>query len=131
MYPSFFNTAANRSLMPDAGRDTVSCSRIVAFRMRLNISAIGSLIDMITAPLPARFDQARNIALQSLLSEADPAQAKPAHVAARPPTNFPRSGIYPLAAITNAHIVFALVLASYHRLLRHAYLLPNSGRYLA
>src|ERR1700720_2509306 len=83
--PSSLRISAMRSLSFDDGMSTFSCSARLALRMRVRKSAIGSLIDMATRPLPARLDHARHLALEGELPEADPAELELPEEAARPP----------------------------------------------
>src|SRR6478736_2559961 len=62
---------------------TSSCPTIWALRMRVNMSAIGSVM-LIADSLPARLDHARHLAAQRELSQLVAAQAELAVHAARP-----------------------------------------------
>src|SRR5574338_32501 len=56
-----------------------------AFRMRVSMSATGSVMIMSVSSLPAGLTNAGDIALEGLLTEADPAQAEsPQHGANAP-----------------------------------------------
>src|SRR2546426_7580638 len=101
------------AFMRDAGMSTRRCRAPAALRMRVNMSAMGSVIDIFvqsllqlpaaaagppavrgasqkgrageTRRLPARLDDARNLPAQRQLAEADAAHAEIAQEAARPP----------------------------------------------
>jgi hypothetical protein len=72
----------------DAGTSTFACLAWQAFRMRVSISAIGSVIyflpDTPRFRLPTRFGNAWNFPLERQVPEANPAEAEPAYIAARP-----------------------------------------------
>src|SRR5260370_32923738 len=57
---------------------------MMALRMRARKSAMGSVIDM--QHLPARLDDARDVAPERQVSEADPAEIELPQERARPPT---------------------------------------------
>src|SRR3954454_18637676 len=61
----------------------LECRARDALRMRVNMSAMGSLIVMRTSP--ARFRDARDLARQRQPAEADAAQREAANERARPP----------------------------------------------
>src|SRR5882762_2667059 len=69
MNPSSFRISAMRTLSREDGMSTFSCSARLAFRTRVSMSAIGS----VRMALPARLHDARNLALERQLSEAEPA----------------------------------------------------------
>src|SRR5512141_1861694 len=85
----------------ETGMSTRRCRAWAAFRMRASISAMGSVIMLVSSPivsgdaglvgagdpagLPARLAHARDLALQRHLSEADAAQPELPQVRARPP----------------------------------------------
>jgi hypothetical protein len=56
---------------------TFSCFALLALRMRVSISAIGSVI-IVSNPfcLPTSLNHARDLSLERPVSEADPAQVK-------------------------------------------------------
>src|SRR3954453_13767894 len=58
----------------DEGIFTDSCNALFALRMRLSMSAMGSV--SISSLLPARLCHARNYALVRQLAQADPAEAE-------------------------------------------------------
>src|SRR5207249_4489277 len=66
MKPSSFRISATRTLSLDAGMSTFSCSARLALRMRVSMSAIGSL----RMGLPARLHDAGHLALERQLAEA-------------------------------------------------------------
>src|SRR3712207_2614992 len=76
------------------------------------MSATGSVIMVVRSESPARFHDARHLAAQRPLAEADPAHCKAAHVGARPATQ--------AAAVVLLHLELrrAQRLRD-HRLLRH------------
>jgi hypothetical protein len=74
MYPSSFKTRAMDSFTPEWGMDTAGCWRSTALRILVNMSAMGSVIDMILFLSPARLHDTGNIALQCLLAKMDAAQ---------------------------------------------------------
>src|SRR3954471_1841319 len=67
----------------EVGIFTDSCNALFALRMRLSMSAIGSV--SISFLLPARLRHARNHALVSQLAQADPAEAELLEHGARAP----------------------------------------------
>src|ERR1044072_2175738 len=95
----------------DAGMSTRECLAAIALRIRVSMSAIGSVITqtpkqmldvgcqmsvrrqpltsniqhLTSALLPARLDDARNLPLECQFAEADAAQLELAQVAAGPP----------------------------------------------
>src|SRR5882672_11607283 len=79
MNPSSFRISAIRTLSREDGMSTFSCSARLALRTRVSMSAIGSL----RIPLPARLQDARNLALERQLAEAEPAHLELPEVAAR------------------------------------------------
>src|SRR5207245_11369160 len=80
MKPSSFRISAMRTLSREQGMSTFSCSARLALRIRVSRSAIGSLR---IRPLPARLHDARNLALERHLAEAEPAHLELPEVAAR------------------------------------------------
>src|SRR5215212_6761680 len=82
MYPSSFKTSAIADLILEAGISTAAWRAWSPFRMRVSISAIGSVIMARALLLPARLRHARNLAFESELAEADPAQPELAHIGA-------------------------------------------------
>src|SRR2546421_5685888 len=112
MVASFLRMRAISSFSFDAGMSTRECFAEIALRIRVSMSAIGSVITqtpktgvgcwvlgfggaaMNPTPktqhpkpslLPARLDDARNLPLERKLAEADAAQFELAQVAARSP----------------------------------------------
>src|SRR5512133_1107004 len=73
MKPSSFRTSAIRILSREAGMRTFSCRAREALRMRVSMSPIGSVKLIARSPLPARLDDAGDLALQRALAEADAA----------------------------------------------------------
>src|SRR5271165_2978365 len=75
MYPSSTRMAANDSLSFDPGIDTVSKWAVLAFRMRVSMSAIGSVIVMVCRlPSPAGLRHAGDLTGVDHHPQADPAQ---------------------------------------------------------
>src|SRR5690348_7712521 len=99
MKPSRESTSAMRSFTFDAGIMTLAFRAVMALRMRVSISAIGSVILL---SLPARLHDARDIAPQRKLTEAQAAQPELAHE--RPRTAAQRT------TATLAHLELALTL---------------------
>src|SRR5436309_10588621 len=95
MKPSSLRIPAIRVFSFEAGMSTFSCSARLALRIRTNMSAIGSVID-IAALLPARLHDARNLALERQFAEAEAAEFELSDVAARTPAE--------LAAVVCAHL---------------------------
>src|SRR5437867_1678478 len=86
MKPSSFRIRAMSALMREAGIATESCRACWALRIRVSMSAIGSVIDIRSVPLlPARLHDARELAGQGQPAEADPAEAELAYEGARAP----------------------------------------------
>src|SRR5262245_49848477 len=112
MKPSSSKILAIEAFIRDAGMSTRRCRACWALRMRVSMSAMGSVIDILAyssssrpargAPerrspptrgrgdrrdsLPARLDDARNLAPQSQLAEADAAHPEVPQEGPRPPT---------------------------------------------
>src|SRR5690242_2596399 len=104
MNPSSFKMRAISSLMFETGTSTFGCLAAYALRMRVSISAIGSVItspeiscqlpvfscqlertgnrQLVTSNLPARLRHAGNVAFERQPAETDAAQRKLAQVAA-------------------------------------------------
>src|SRR5262245_24458257 len=78
MNPSSFSSSAMRTLSFDDGMSTFSCSALLALRMRVSRSAIGSL----RMALPARFHDARHLTLEGQLTEAQATHLELAEIAA-------------------------------------------------
>src|SRR5579859_5847440 len=66
--------------MRDVGMTALSCSALLALRMRVSMSAIGS----VSIGSPARFRHAGDCALVGEVAQADAAQAELAEHRARP-----------------------------------------------
>src|SRR5580658_1798154 len=87
MKPSSFKMRAISILSLEAGTSTLGWRADCALRMRVSMSAMGSVMAMFYsgAPfLPARFDHARDLARDGELTKTNPAQVKFPNVAARP-----------------------------------------------
>src|SRR5690348_3315732 len=98
--PSSRRISASRSLMLERGHST-SCLRArIPLRMRARRSAMGSVIDMVYSS-PARLDDARDIAAQGELAEAQPAHLELAEIRAR--------AAAALAAALDAHLELLLL----------------------
>src|SRR5581483_9466770 len=111
------------SFIFEAGISTRVCFAVAALRMRVSISAMGSVMFMDHPPqfhtkerrpsclsssriLPARFRHTRQFATQRTLAEADAAEAELAHVCAWSPAN--------LTAIMLLHLETGLALRLYN-----------------
>src|SRR5207249_7461931 len=79
MKPSSFRSSATRSLSFEAGMSTFSCSARLALRIRVSMSAIGSL----RMGLPARLHDAGHLALERQLAEAQTTHLELPEIAAR------------------------------------------------
>src|SRR3989442_15150475 len=79
MKPSFLRMSATRTFSREAGMSTFSCSARLAFRMRVSMSAIGSLL---IARSPARLHDARDLALERQLAEAQAAHLELSEISA-------------------------------------------------
>src|SRR5438270_7520529 len=75
MNPSSLRTRARSILRPEAGISTAGFSTRTALRMRVNMSATGSVI-MVEWSSPARLADARDQAVGGHPAEADPADAE-------------------------------------------------------
>src|SRR6188472_882974 len=82
MYPSSCNRRAISSFMREVGMATVSCIARFALRMRLSMSAIGSV--SIACLLPTGLGHAGDCTLVGEFTEADPAELVPAEHGPRP-----------------------------------------------
>src|SRR3954451_3970582 len=109
MKPSSLRMRAISRFVRDAGTTTSVWRAREAFRTRVSMSAIGS--EMFIG-LPARLRDARQLAQQGALPEADPAQGEPPHVGAR------ASAHEAAAVAANLELRLALRLGD-HRLLGH------------
>src|SRR5712691_2383367 len=72
MNPSSFRMFAILSFSWDEGMSTFSCSAPLALRMRVSMSAIGS-VSIPRLLLPGGLDHSRNLAFEGQFPEADPA----------------------------------------------------------
>src|SRR5437868_13762768 len=97
MNPSSFSSSAMRTLSLDDGMSTFSCSALLALRMRVSRSAIGS----VRMALPARLRDARHLALEGELPEAQAAHAELAEVAAGTPAQ-PAAAVAPRRELRRA-----------------------------
>src|SRR5438445_13847949 len=95
MYPSSLRRRAISTFILELGMVACSCSALLALRMRVSMSAIGSVSTV--SLLPARLRHAGNRALMRQLAEADPAEAELAEDRAR--------AAAPVAARVVAHLV--------------------------
>src|SRR6187200_2827327 len=82
MKPSSFRMRAISRFVRDAGTTTSVCRARDAFRTRVSMSAIGS--EMFICSLPARLGDARQLAQERTLPEADAAQREAPDEGARP-----------------------------------------------
>src|SRR5580700_2650147 len=83
MYPSALSTVATCSLRRECGISVRSWRTRAALRMRVSMSAIGSVI----MGSPARLDHARDLATEGEQPEADPAEFELAVIAASAPAH--------------------------------------------
>src|SRR3954447_9491291 len=112
---------ASASLSFDDGISTSSWNAVFAFRRRVSMSAIGSVIMSAPTSSPRRLGHARHLAGVDHGAEADPAQAEAAvHRAGATATAAPR---------VPAHLVLrrALLLLD-ESLLGHVFVTPSSAR---
>src|SRR5947208_10695501 len=79
MYPSSLRMRAMPSFRREVGISALSCSALLALRMRASMSATGS----VSIWLPARFGHAGDDAVVRELPQADPAEAELAEDRAR------------------------------------------------
>src|SRR5215203_161308 len=118
MYPSSLRTRAISSFIREVGISAVSCIALLALRIRVSMSAIGSVSISLLLPaalwLPTAFCHAGDRAVVRELAQADPAEAELLEHRARPAA--------PVAARVVAHLepVRALLLDDEGRL-GHAY----------
>src|SRR3970282_1626402 len=84
MKPSSLRISAILTFSFEEGTSTFSCSARLALRMRVSRSAIGSVIDISSRLLPAGLDNARHLALEGELPEADAARLELPEIPARP-----------------------------------------------
>src|SRR3970040_1225664 len=85
MKPSSLSTFAIATFIFEAGIETLSCLEDTPLRMRVTMSAIGSVtFNAAPPPLPARLGHARYLPLERHVPEADAAHAEHTDVAARP-----------------------------------------------
>src|SRR5215217_2642673 len=73
MYPSSWRMRAISTFCREVGISAVSCSALLALRMRVSMSAIGSVCMVL---LPARLRHARDLPVVRELAQADPAEAE-------------------------------------------------------
>src|SRR3990172_1653022 len=121
MKPSSRRIPAMAAFIFDEGRATTVWPASIALRMRVNISAIGSvtLIRLSPCPLPAGLHHARDHAFQRLLAEADAAHGEAPDVAARPTAD--------ATAVAHLHFVTAPGFPNDDRFLRHAFPPPGTA----
>src|SRR5689334_19964052 len=80
-YPSFTSVFAMASLCRDQGMSTVALRACAPLRMRVSISAMGSVV----IGLPTRLREAGDLPLARQVAQAEPAHAEPPEERARPP----------------------------------------------
>src|SRR5438128_7123467 len=121
MKPSLRSTSAIESFIFDAGMFTYSCFAVTALRIRVSMSAIGSVMFKACVSsfsrahpmqvlsgrtancdpaLPTRLLHARQLSAQGHLPEADPAQSEITDIRSRPTAE--------LATVLRAHAVLRL-----------------------
>src|SRR5262245_52292095 len=86
----------------EEGMTTWSCMATLALRIRVSMSAMGSVIVIVALLSPARLGDAGDLPGVGHVAQADPAQAEGAVDAARPAT--------PAAPRVGAHLVLRLAL---------------------
>src|ERR1700757_1636338 len=119
MYPSSLRRRAISTFIFELGMVACSCSALLALRMRVSMSAIGSVSTV--SLLPARLRHARDRALVRELPQADPAEAELAEDRAR--------AAAPVAARVVAHFVLlGSPLLDDERSLRHLLVPPVAVR---
>src|SRR5215470_15427557 len=102
MYPSFLRIAAIACFIFECGISTRGWRERTAFRIRVSMSAIGSIMVSSRPPgLPAGFRDARDHSLKRQVAEADPADLELAQKAPRPSA--------PPAAVAVPNRVFRLL----------------------
>src|SRR5512137_594112 len=90
MKPSALRILASSTLNRDAGMSTRSSNAWLAFRIRVSMSAIGSVIDIRHSTghrgrgLPGCLDHARDLPPQGQVAETDAAHLELAQITARP-----------------------------------------------
>src|SRR5947209_5837870 len=89
---------ASASLSLDDGMRTVSCIATLPLRMRVSMSAIGSVIVIGSTPSPTCLGHARHLAAVHHLAKADPAEPELAIDRARS-TAAPAAGVGPHAEL--------------------------------
>src|SRR5215471_4646770 len=94
MYPSSLRSRAISTFILELGMVACSCSALLALRMRVSMSAIGSVST--SSLLPARLRHAGNRALVRELAQTDAAEAELAEDRTRPAA--------PVAARVVAHL---------------------------
>src|SRR5512132_3271003 len=96
MNPSSLRISASRTLSFEEGMSTFSCSARLPLRMRVSMSATGSVTiameSLSLGWLPGGLRHARDLALQGQVPEADSAQLELAEVPARAPAD-PAPGV--------------------------------------
>src|SRR5580698_9256776 len=110
--PSSTRICAIACLGRDAGISTVLWLAIFALRMRVSISAMGSVTADMPSPLPRRLGHAGNNAFVRVLAEADAAHSEATQVTARTPAD--------AATVIVAHLELGpALLLDYHARFRH------------
>src|SRR5450756_2187450 len=88
MKPSLLRMRAISTLSFEVGSSTRSWRDWIPFRIRVNISAIGSVIDMLESFLPTGFCHAGDVATERELTEANAAKLKLTQKPARASADF-------------------------------------------
>src|SRR5579872_2706675 len=96
MNPSALRIFTISIFIRDAGITTESCRAIMALRIRVSMSAIGSVMTPTPVTSPARLDDAGNLAPMGQRAQADPAEPEL-------PEHRPRPAAVPAAAVS-AHL---------------------------
>src|SRR5947209_12375881 len=85
MYPSSLRTRAISTPTREAGKATRECPAVFAFRIRVSMSAMLSvLISLVPSSSPRRLLHARDLSLRREHAKTDAADAELPHVRARP-----------------------------------------------
>src|SRR5438552_2733506 len=114
MYPSSLRTRAISTPTREAGKATRECPAVFAFRIRVSMSAMLSvLISPVLPSSPRRLLHARDLSLRREHAKTDAADAELAHVRARP------SAEVAAVVLRDGVLVFAES-AIYSRLLSHS-----------
>src|SRR5580692_3378879 len=87
MKPSSCRIFAIACIVREAGISTVLWLAVLAFRMRVSISATGSVIDISWPPSPRRLRHTRDDSQVGVFAETNAAHCEFTQVASRPPAD--------------------------------------------